>query len=71
LDFEFLEAVGIGNGDSAAEMSTTLQIVNLNSIHLKIVVAGMRSADDQVVVYSAAPDFARIEHFGPKLPATS
>ena len=40
LDFKFLDSVGIGNSDSAAEIPASLKIVNFNTVHLEIVIHG-------------------------------
>src|SRR5438874_2674279 len=63
LHLEFLDAVRIRDGDPATEMPAALQVIDLNPIHLEVVIAGMRSADDQIVIRTTPTNFAGIEYF--------
>src|SRR5207248_11695130 len=63
LHLEFLESDRIRDGNPATEMPAALQVIDLNPIHLEIVIAGMRSADDQIVIRTTPTNFAGIEYF--------
>ncbi len=64
LDFEFLNRIWIGNGHAATEVATALQVIDLDSIHLKIIIAGGAAIHDKVVVYASTANFSGVENLG-------
>ena len=64
LDFEFLNRIWIGNGHAATEVATALQVIDLDSIHLKIIIAGGAAIHDKVVVYASTANLSGVENLG-------
>ena len=66
LNFEFLNGVRVGNGDTGAEVSALLDVVDANAIHLEIVVGSpVASGYGGILVVAAAAtaQFAGVRDF--------
>ena len=50
LYLELLDAIGVGNRDSATGRGTTLDIAHANSVHQEIIVVGTRSVHVNAII---------------------